>query len=119
MPLPSFKKNNEDAQSLTAPSPSSEDSLENQDESSDVELNVKPELLNAKSDSKTEIKVSAPKGGIPVVATRKGFYNQTRLKEGAEFKIKDESEFGDWFKCVDSQFEKMRLDFIKNKKAGN
>lgn len=58
-----------------------------------------------------------PKSGIKVVATRKGFYNQLRVKEGDEFIIKDFSKIGEWMKCVDPALERKRVEFYKNKKA--
>lgn len=57
-----------------------------------------------------------PKQGIEVVATRKGFYNQTRRVEGDEFFVKEFGELGDWMKCVDKHFEKKRVEAIKAKK---
>ena len=59
---------------------------------------------------------SAPKGGIKVVATRKGFYNQMRYKEGDEFIIRSEQDFGEWMKCLDSSYEKKRLELLMKKK---
>jgi hypothetical protein len=78
----------------------------------------KPVMLSPEQNLQTQTKVpAAPRNGIEVVATRKGFYNQRRIKEGDEFKIRSEEEFGEWFKCKDAQFEKKRLEFVKNKKA--
>lgn len=81
-------------------------------------LNPKPQIANSEEKSNTTVNLPVvPKSGIEVVATRKGFYNQTRIKEGVEFKIKSEEDFGDWFKCKDPVFEKRRANFIKEKKA--
>lgn len=60
---------------------------------------------------------SAPKKGIEVVALRDGFYNQMRKAQGSKFTIRDESEFGEWFRCVEPSFEKKRVNFYKEKKA--
>lgn len=64
-----------------------------------------------------EMKMPQPvaKRGIPVVATRKGFYNQNRYKEGDKFSIRSEEEFGEWFKCVDPAMEAKRVKFLKDK----
>jgi hypothetical protein len=58
-----------------------------------------------------------PKTGIEVVAIGKGFYNQRRITEGTPFKIKSEAEFGSWFKCVDPDLEKKRVELLAAKKA--
>lgn len=54
---------------------------------------------------------------IEVVATRRGFYDNQRKTEGESFTIKNFDEIGEWMKCVDSQLEKKRLEFFKQKKA--
>lgn len=68
------------------------------------------------ADSDVNIPI-VPKSGIKVVATRKGFYNQSRIKEGHEFVIKDFSKIGDWMKCLDPVLERKRLSYYKKKKA--
>lgn len=61
--------------------------------------------------------VPGRQGGIKVEATRKGFYNQMRYKEGDQFVIRSEEEFGEWMKCLDPSMEKKRAEFFKQKKA--
>lgn len=61
--------------------------------------------------------VMIPKGGIKVVALRKGFYNQNRLSKGAKFTVKSFDELGLWMRCEDSDLEKKRVQFLKEKKA--
>lgn len=58
----------------------------------------------------------AAQRGIKVVATRKGFYNQMRYREGEQFVIRSEEDFGEWMKCVDPSFEKKRQEFYKQKR---
>lgn len=58
----------------------------------------------------------APKGGIKVVATRKGFYNQMRYKEGDQFIVRSEEDFGEWMMCLDPVFEKKRIEQFKQKR---
>lgn len=77
----------------------------------------KPVIETPDTVNSSVAKVSVPSKGIKVVATRKGFYNQTRMKEGEEFTIKSEEEFGEWFKCVDPKFEEKRQAFYKSKKV--
>ena len=55
--------------------------------------------------------------GIEVVAVRGGFFNQQRLSEGAEFKVKKFEQLGEWMKCKDKALERKRVEFFKNKKA--
>lgn len=65
----------------------------------------------------TEVKVSLPPTkGIRVVATRKGFYNQMRYKDGDQFLIRSEADFGEWMKCLDPGMEAKRLKFYEQKR---
>lgn len=100
-------------------SPFAEDSEQSEsDVSLDAPLHVKPIISNPDNDSSSQVPVrSVPRKGIEVVSTRKGFYNQSRIKEGTVFFIKSEDQFGDWFKCVDKFYEEKRLKFLKDKKA--
>lgn len=96
---------------------SNSDSPEINSGESDAE-NIPPQLNHFDDDIQTQVSVrSAPNKGIEVVATRFGFYNQDRKREGDIFFIKSEDEFGEWMKCVDSEMEKKRIEFYKNKKA--
>jgi hypothetical protein len=78
----------------------------------------KPSIVSPDDSNFSEKKIPlAPKKGIEVVATMKGFYNQMRYREGDKFLIRSTEEFGEWFKCVDPALEKQRVLFIKEKKA--
>lgn len=70
-----------------------------------------------KMEEVVETKTNTESEGIDVVATRKGFYNLQRLREGDVFKIKNFKEIGEWMKCLDPDLEKKRLEILKNKKA--
>lgn len=102
--------------------PSESDSFESDSElntpSHDEEVFKKPEIVSPDQNSQTHVAIPlVSKKGIEVVAQRKGFYNQMRYREGDRFFIKNESEFGEWMKCVENVFEKKRIEFYKNKKA--
>jgi len=56
------------------------------------------------------------KNGIQVVATRKGFYNQNRIREGEVFRIQSFEDIGEWMKCTDPDLEKERVKFFKEKR---
>ncbi len=77
----------------------------------------KPTLISAENKSVSTVKASAPKKGLEVVALRKGFYNQHRLREGDSFTIKSFEDLGDWMKCVDPDLQKKHLENLKYKKA--
>lgn len=86
--------------------------------SNEIELS-KPVIENA-SDNNSVVEVSNLSGrAIEVVATRPGFYNQTRLKEGQEFVIAKFDHLGEWMRCKDPVLEKKRVEFFKKKKAIN
>jgi len=71
-------------------------------------------------DDKNESIIATPKiskEGIKVVALRKGFYNQERIKENQEFLVKNFSDLGEWMKCVDPDLERKRMLEMKSKKA--
>jgi hypothetical protein len=71
-------------------------------------------------DDKNESIIVAPKiskSGIEVVALRKGFYNQERIKEGQVFLVKKMEDLGEWMKCLDVDTERKRLEILKSKKA--
>lgn len=55
--------------------------------------------------------------GIHVVATRKAFYNQRRVRKGEKLVIASEEKFGTWHKCLDPEMEKLRLAKFNKKKA--
>jgi hypothetical protein len=110
--MPSFGAQNL-ASELSSPS-----SEESQKDSSVGEEIVKPTLTTHEASVANQFKMPMTSNkGIECVASRKGFYNQTRLREGDSFTLRSENEFGDWFKCVDKDLEKKRVEFIKMKKA--
>lgn len=77
-----------------------------------------PTIISPDDSNNSQVSApKAPKGGIAVVATGKGFYNQERLREGDKFSIRSEEDFGQWFKCEDKFWEARRVEFFKQKKA--
>lgn len=120
--LPALNKSNSDGFVADPSGPLSDDLTGV--ESSDVlsvpshDYFAKPEIRSADLDDRTHISMPlVPKKGIEVVATRKGFYNQCRHKEGDEFLVKSFEELGEWMKCKDVQIERKRLAILKDKKA--
>lgn len=77
----------------------------------------KPKLMDPAADSTKVATVIAPKKGIEVVATRKAFYNQNRIVEDQRLFLKSEEDLGEWHYCVDSFWEKKRVEYLKQKKA--
>lgn len=67
------------------------------------------------NEKENEVPITGNKA-IEVVALRKGFYNQRRIKEGKVFKVKNFDHLGTWTKCTDPVIEKQRLEKF-NKKA--
>lgn len=67
-------------------------------------------------DSKVDVPL-VPKKGIPVTATRKGFYGQRRLRSGDKFVVKNFEDLGEWMECEDRGLEKKRREFFRKKKA--
>jgi hypothetical protein len=119
MEMPSIKKlsSGESSSRADSLSPFTEDSAGNSVESN-VDEFKKPEYISAESNITSQVKIPVSvKKGIEVVATRKGFYNQMRCKEGDKFFVKSEIELGEWMKCVDPMFEKKRIEILKAKKA--
>lgn len=108
MPTPSEDSVEKSTESLTLDAPSHEDAFQG------PVIDTPENNLNNKSEVSIPL---VPKKGIEVVALRKGFYNQMRWNEGDKFLIRSEKEFGEWFKCTDSYYEKKRLEFYKEKKA--
>lgn len=93
--------------------------LESSPKNEDSALEVpdhKPEINTSGSNSNIEAIVIS-KNEIKVVALRKGFYNQHRLKDGEEFTVKKFDELGEWMKCLDPDLQKKHLENIKVKKA--
>ncbi len=118
--MPSFKQSPHEA----ASSAESNDSVlsssfagESGDSSPDSLVEPTPQLFEPGKNVHNLTKVEGPKRGIEVVANDKGFYNQIRRKVGDKFIIRSEQDFGDWFRCVDPNLEKKRVEFIKAKKA--
>lgn len=82
------------------------------------EVTLEKPIIDNPSSTDSVISVSnMSASGIEVIATRKGFYNQTRVYEGQEFKVKDFDALGEWMKCIDPVVEKKRVQFFKDKKA--
>lgn len=109
--LPPINNNPESVEVGASSSPFTEDSVAKTTES-DVTFEGKPQTTTA-PEKANEIKLQTPKKGIEVVATRKGFYNQNRLRDGDKFYIKSPEDFGDWFRCTDPLFEKERVKFLE------
>lgn len=104
------------------PEPGQNSSKEVGSQSSSESLNVpahvpeKVQVVNP-AHNESKIKVSVPASGIKVVALRKGFFGQQRLREGDKFVVSSLQELGEWMKCEDSNLEKQRVEFFKQKKA--
>lgn len=78
----------------------------------------KPSIITADETDNSKVNIPlAPKSGIEVIATRKGFYGQMRKKVGDKFTVKKVEWLGEWMKCVDPALERERVKFLKNKKA--
>lgn len=78
---------------------------------------AKPEYVNPDTLNKANIDIPKfPKGGIEVVAIRKGFYNQTRIDVGKKFKVKKKEDLGEWMECVEFDLERERVKILKEKK---
>lgn len=77
----------------------------------------KPSFDTVESKNNSQVTVKLSKNGIEVVALRKGFYNQHRIRENDLFLVKSFEELGEWMKCVDPDLQKKHLENLKNKKA--
>lgn len=62
--------------------------------------------LEPRNDS--TVKVKSHKRGIEVMATRAGYFAQSRKAEGDRFFISDMSELGSWMQLMDSKAEAKR-----------
>jgi hypothetical protein len=81
-------------------------------------LDDKPKINKPDEQSVSNVKVvPSPKKGIEVVATRKGFFRQSRRREGDVFVVPSFELLGDWMKCTDPNLEKQRLQMIKERKS--
>ena len=127
MPLPGMPNLNSDIEdhdsslispTLGAPSKDGASSLEDDEFDLQAPEHVKP-MMNEPEDTMRSFVTTKKivKDGIQVVATRLAFYNQTRIKDGDLVTIKSTDDFGEWMRCVDPDFEKQRLEFLRNKKA--
>lgn len=127
--MSSFKSNISSDESVAGSdsfvSPSAKASV-SKDAEADVDLDIpsheeenpKPQYFSPDDNLASQVKLpQAPKKGIDVVATAKGFYNQMRIKEGERFTIKSFEDIGEWMTCIDPSFEKKRREFLKAKKA--
>ena len=78
----------------------------------------KVEIEDPSTKSSTEVKIpQAPKGGIQVIATREGFFNQMRTKKGTKFIVPKIESLGEWMECIDPVMEKERIRQMNKKKA--
>lgn len=125
MPMPKIQSSGESSGDADSQAPFAEDPAVNP-AGSDVELDTpshdeafpKPSIDTFETKVQTSIVMpQAPAKGIEVVAIRKGFYNQNRIKEGDRFFIRDDKDFGEWMTCVDPVWERRRKEFYKIKKA--
>ena len=99
-------------------SPDENKMLESGDET--ISKDVVPKQSYDTIESKVVSNVSVPKipkTGIAVIATRKGFYGQQRLKEGDKFVVRKIQDLGEWMKCIEPSMERERLNYFKDKKA--
>jgi len=82
------------------------------------EVNDKPSIISPEENNDSVVSVSkSHSNGIEVVALRKGFYNQNRIREGEKFTVKNFEDLGEWMKCLDPDIEKEKNKFFKEKKA--
>lgn len=82
----------------------------------ETEAFAKPELDSMEKKISNAISFPVPVGGIKVIATRKGFYNQQRIAKGMPFTVKCEGHLGSWMYCEDANFEKLRVKMLEEKK---
>ena len=81
---------------------------------SDLEEVAKVDL-EPRNDS--TMKVKSHKRGIEVMATRAGYYGQSRKAEGDRFFITSEEELGSWMQLMDPKAEQKRQASDKAKAA--
>lgn len=118
MQVSSLKKNEVSLNSPALVDSNGSAEVEDVLEAPNHEVNSKPSLLKPSDDNDSS--VDLPKShskGIEVVALRKGFYNQNRIKENEKFTVKSFEELGEWMKCLDPDIEKEKNKFFKEKKA--
>ena len=103
---------------LTPPSHEGDSNKEAENETqAPVELQ-RPEINRPESEISNNVEAPMiPKEGIKVVALRKGFYNQNRIREGDKFIVKSFKQLGEWMRCEDKDLEEKRKEMLKNKKA--
>lgn len=53
---------------------------------------------------------------IEVMATRNGFFDQERKKEGDKFVVPSMKQLGSWMKCLDPKIEEMHLEALRVKR---
>lgn len=56
--------------------------------------------LEANKEASLQAEAKTSKSSLMVVATRAGFYKQSRKQEGDKFVIADKTELGDWMKEI-------------------
>lgn len=77
-----------------------------------------PKYKSLEKDNDSNVSIpKPPKDGIEVVATRKGFYNQTRLNEGQKFKVRKKEDLATWMECVEPALERERIKLLNEKRA--
>lgn len=90
------------------------------DSSEELSLPVheeKVKVIDPSDDNDSIVPVPLKKQVIEVVATRKGFYGQTRIPKGQTFSVASFDDLGEWMICTDKETEKKRVKFFKDKKA--
>jgi len=116
--MPSMPKVNDNSLPVEDIEKNEELHLPQSNSPSQEEIFPKQEYVGGEKDIATNVKMPlAPKSGIEVVATRKGFYGQRRINEGDEFRVKKFEDLGQWMKCKDKDLERQRVKFFKDKKA--
>lgn len=92
--------------------------VETEDPEDNSKLLKKPMIEGSEEDLVSNVRIpKTPKGGIEVVATRQGFYNQHRLNEGDKFTVASFEDLGEWMKATDPDMDKKRREFLQAKKA--
>lgn len=92
-------------------------SQETEDAPEETETEIGKPLMKGDENTISNAKeVIIPKGGIEVVALRKGFYNNNRIIPGQRFRVSAMDKLGLWMECVDPTLEKERKKMLAGKK---
>lgn len=73
-------------------------------------------IISPDDDNDSVIPIPLTKQVIEVIAKRKGFYGQQRIKSGDTFSVESFESLGEWMTCTDPEMEKRRAKFFKDKK---